>query len=102
MKKEHVFNYVYLVIALVAVTFLRDFWVDQQKVDQIPYSEFRALLEGGRVSDVAVGDTYIRGTIANPTAGEKPEFITDKLDLGIADFLAKYCLLYTSPSPRDS
>jgi cell division protease FtsH len=94
VKKEHVFNYVYLVIALVAVTFLRDFWVEQQKVDQIPYSEFRTLLEGGRVSEVAVGDTYIRGTIANPAAGEKPEFITDKLDLGVADFLAKYKVKY--------
>jgi cell division protease FtsH len=96
VKKEHLFNYVYLVIALIAVTFLRDFWVQQQKVDHIPYSEFRALLEGGRVSEVAVGDTYVRGTIANPAAGEKPEFMTDKLDLGVADFLAKYKIKYSA------
>ncbi|MGZ5909044.1 MAG: ATP-dependent zinc metalloprotease FtsH [Reyranella sp.] len=94
MKKENAFNFVYLVVALIAIVFLRDLWVQQQKIDQIPYSEFRALLEAGRVGEVAVGDTYIRGTLANPAAGEKPEFITDKLQIDVADFLAKYKIKY--------
>ncbi|MFI5000672.1 MAG: ATP-dependent zinc metalloprotease FtsH [Reyranellales bacterium] len=94
MKKEHQFNFWYMVIALIAVVVLRDFWLEQQKVDQIPYSDFRALLDAGRVSEVAVGDTYIRGTIASPATGEKPEFITDKLQPDVADFLAKYKIKY--------
>ena len=94
MKRENAFNFVYLVVALIAIVFLRDLWVQQQKIDQIPYSEFRALLEAGRVGEVAVGDTYIRGTLANPAVGEKPEFITDKLQTDVADFLAKYKIKY--------
>lgn len=70
-------NFLYLLMALVAISFLRDYWVQQQKVDQVAYSEFRTLLDAGRVGEVAVGDTYIRGTISNPAAGEKSEFITD-------------------------
>jgi cell division protease FtsH len=94
LKRDHLINFLYLVMAVVAIIFLRDFWVQQQKVDQIPYSEFRALLDAGRVSEVAVGDTYIRGTLSNPAAGEKPEFITDKMSPDIADFLAKYKIKY--------
>ncbi|MFO1159121.1 MAG: AAA family ATPase [Reyranellaceae bacterium] len=79
-----------MVVALLAIVFVRDLWVQQQKVDQISYSEFRALLDAGKVGEVTVGDTYIRGTLANPAAGEKPEFVTDKLALDVADFLARY------------
>ena len=100
MKKEHLFNFGYLVIALVAITLVRDFLVQQQKVDHIAYSEFRSLLESGRINDVVVGDTYIRGAIANPTAGEKPEFITERLAPDIAEFLARYNIKYRAE--RDS
>ncbi|MGE0575167.1 MAG: ATP-dependent zinc metalloprotease FtsH [Reyranella sp.] len=90
MKKDQIFNYVYLVVALLAIAFVRDLWVQQQKVDQISYSEFRALLDAGKVGEVTVGDTYIRGTLASPAAGEKPEFVTDRLALDVANFLAQY------------
>ncbi|MGD9880418.1 MAG: ATP-dependent zinc metalloprotease FtsH [Reyranella sp.] len=90
VKKDQIFNYVYLVVALLAIAFVRDLWVQQQKVDQISYSEFRALLDAGKVGEVTVGDTYIRGTLASPAAGEKPEFVTDRLALDVANFLAQY------------
>ncbi len=101
MKKEHLVNFLYLAVAVVAITFLRDYWMQQQKVDHIPYSEFRALLDAGRVSEVAVGDTYIRGTLSKPAAGEKPEFITDRLSPDVADFLAKYKIKYTAEHDSD-
>jgi cell division protease FtsH len=94
LKRDHLVNFLYLVIAVVVITVVRDLWLQQQKVDHIPYSEFRALLDAGRVGEVVVGDTSIRGTLANPAAGEKPEFITEKLQPDIADFLAKYKITY--------
>jgi len=94
VKRDHLVNFVYLVIALIAITVVRDLWQQQQKVDRIPYSEFRALLDAGRVGEVTVGDTYIRGTLAKPEAGEKPEFMTEKLQPDIAEFLAKYKITY--------
>ena len=96
MQKEHLVNFLYLVMALVVITVVRDLWLQQQKVDNIPYSEFRTLLEAGRVGEVTVADTYIRGTLANPAAGEKPEFMAEKLPLDIADFLAKYKVKYSA------
>jgi cell division protease FtsH len=101
VKKHEIVNALYFIAALLAVIFLRDLWVQQQKVDQIPYSEFRSLLEAGKVAEVAVGDTYIRGTLANPAAGEKPEFITDKVPLDVADFLSKYKVKYKAEHVSD-
>src|SRR4029453_14126150 len=46
---------------------------------QIPYSEFKALLRGGQVAEVAVGDTLIRGTLTKPVDG-KAEFSTTRID----------------------
>lgn len=90
MKKDHIINIVYFAVAVVAITLLRDLWVQQQKVDQIPYSQFRSLLEAGKVSEVVVGDTYVRGKLAQPAEGEKPEFMAEKVPLDVADFLDKY------------
>ncbi len=77
-----------------ALLFVRDYWQRQQRVDHIAFSEFRALLEAGRVADVIVGETYIRGTLANPGPNEKPEFTAEKLPTDVAAFLDKYKVRY--------
>ncbi len=46
---------------------------------QIPYSEFKALLRGGQVAEVAVGDTLIRGALNKPVDG-KAEFSTTRIE----------------------
>jgi cell division protease FtsH len=94
VKQHQIVNALYFVAAVLAVVLVRDLWVQQQKIDHIPFSEFRALLETGKVAEVAVGDTYVRGRLARPAAGEKPEFMTDRLPLDVADFLAKYKVTY--------
>ncbi|UYN96830.1 MAG: ATP-dependent zinc metalloprotease FtsH [Enhydrobacter sp.] len=94
MRREHQFSFWYLVVAVVAIALLRDVWMQQQRVDRIPFSEFVGMLDAGRVAEVSVGETYIRGTLANPAAHEKPEFRTDRLPLDVADFLAKYRIKY--------
>jgi cell division protease FtsH len=94
VKLHQIVNALYFVAAVLAVVLVRDLWVQQQKIDHIPFSEFRVLLETGKVAEVAVGDTYVRGRLARPAAGEKPEFMTDRLPLDVADFLARYKVTY--------
>ncbi len=101
MKQHQIVNTLYFIGAVLAVLLVRDLWVQQQRVNQIPYSEFRDLLEAGKVAEVAVGDTYIRGRLAQPAAGEKPEFMTDKLALDVADFLARYKVKYRAEHDSD-
>ncbi len=101
MKQHQIVNGLYFFAALVAILLVRDLWLQQQKVDHIPYSEFRDLLEAGKVAEVAVGDTYIRGRLASPAPGEKPEFMTDKLSLDVANFLARYKVKYKAEHDSD-
>ena len=93
MKNTHIINAWYLIAAVVAVVLIRDYWLQQEKVDHLAYSEFRTLLENGRVEHVTVGETYIRGTLRNPE-GRKPQFITEKVALDTADFLSRYNVQY--------
>ena len=53
--------------------------LQQVTVRTIPYSEFKARLARGEVTECAIKETEIEGKI-----------------------VPKACLLYTSPSPRDS
>jgi len=46
---------------------------------QIPYSEFKALVRGGQVAEVAVGDTHIRGVLKSPDDGGAA-FSTTRID----------------------
>ncbi|MCC7179184.1 MAG: ATP-dependent zinc metalloprotease FtsH [Acidobacteria bacterium] len=46
---------------------------------QIPYSEFKALVRGGQVAEVAVGDTHIRGVLKSADEGGAA-FSTTRID----------------------
>ncbi|MGE0462480.1 MAG: ATP-dependent zinc metalloprotease FtsH [Vicinamibacterales bacterium] len=46
---------------------------------QIPYSEFKALVRGGQVAEVAVGDTHIRGVLKSSDEGGAA-FSTTRID----------------------
>ena len=47
----------------------------------IPYSEFKTLLKGGDVTEVAIGDETIRGTLKQAPSGEKTTaFTTTRVD----------------------
>ncbi len=86
---------------LLAMLFIRDYWQRAQQVDHIAFSEFRTLLEAGRVADVVVGETYVRGTLLNPASGEKPEFTAEKLPMDVAAFLDRYKVRYRAEYQSD-
>ncbi|MCC7125420.1 MAG: ATP-dependent zinc metalloprotease FtsH [Acidobacteria bacterium] len=46
---------------------------------QIPYSEFKSLVRGGQVAEVAVGDTHIRGVLKKTESGSNA-FSTTRID----------------------
>ena len=64
MEKKHQFSIWYVVIAFLAVATLQDF-LAQGRVNNLPYSDFKTLLQAGKVSDVVVGEPFITGTLIN-------------------------------------
>ncbi|MDB5862629.1 MAG: cell division protein FtsH [Betaproteobacteria bacterium] len=64
MDKKHQFSLWYFVIAFLALVTLQDY-LAPGRVNNLPYSDFRTLLQAGKVADVVVGDTFITGTLMN-------------------------------------
>jgi cell division protease FtsH len=83
-------------LLVVGLLLFQAFLAQSQKVERIPYSEFRALLEAGKVSEVVVGPTTLHGKLAKPQEDGKSEFVTNKISPDIADYLAKYNVRYSA------
>ncbi|MBX3499079.1 MAG: ATP-dependent zinc metalloprotease FtsH [Alphaproteobacteria bacterium] len=94
MRKDQHLGFWLAVAMVLAMLFVRDYWQRQLRVDHIAFSEFLTLLEAGRVAEVVVGDTSVRGTIANPAPNEKPEFVAERLPIDVAAFLDRYKVRY--------
>jgi len=97
MDKKIKFNIWYVVAAMFGVLLVQNLWVQSQQVDTIPYSEFQAHLKEGRVAEVVVTETYIRGVL---TDGEHRQFITMRVDPGIAEELAAQGVKFTGATEQ--
>src|SRR5579864_9746496 len=98
MKKEHQIHFWYVVVAMIGVMLLQSYLSQLQRIEVIPYSEFRTLLEGGKISEVVVGDTTLHGKLAEPKDPQKSEFVTNKVNPEFADYLARYNVRYSAQS----
>jgi hypothetical protein len=49
MEKQTQFNIWYVIIALIGIMWIRDFWVNAQQVEPVAYSEFLHHLKSGRI-----------------------------------------------------
>jgi len=63
MEKRQ-FSIWYFVIAFLAIVVLQDF-LGPRHVNNLPYSDFKALLKAGTVRDIALGESVITGTLAS-------------------------------------
>ena len=81
------FNIGYALIAVLAVLAIQNWVRTTQTVAVIPYSEFRQLLEQGKVAEVSVGENQLSGTLKEPLQGGKTHFRTLRVDKDIAEAL---------------
>ena len=54
VNKKISFSIWYVVLAIFAIILVHDFIVATQKLEELPYSEFRTLLAAGKVAEVTV------------------------------------------------
>jgi cell division protease FtsH len=93
MDKKAQFNFWYVIIALFVILLVQSFWAQTQQVQQIPYSEFQAMLEGGEIAEISIGEHQIRGRYREPHDG-KEMFVTTRVDPTFAEDLEKYGVRY--------
>ncbi len=87
-------NFWYVLLAVMGVVFLRDYWVQTKTVEPIPYSQFEAYLDEGVIENVEIGTTSISGTFVSPVNG-KTGFVTTPVTPDLADRLNQTGVTYS-------
>ena len=84
-RKTHV-NFWYIVVAMMLLLTVQAWLEESRQVETIPYSEFQALLEEGKLLEIGISSTKIRGKLKQPgtdgheyieTVRIEPEFAND-------------------------
>ncbi len=95
MNKHTQFHIGYWLIALFGILVLQYFYVMNQRIEAVPYSQFQQLLKDGKVEKVAVSDRFIQGTLKEPLANGKKQFVTTRIDADLARELQKAGVTYS-------
>ncbi len=74
VQPRHTFSIGYFVLAALALVWLQSLLAPQAK--QLPYSEFKTLVEQSRVAKVLISDNLIRGTLKAEEDGQPKSFVT--------------------------
>ncbi len=92
-KKQTGFNLAYVLIAVTGVLILQDFWIRQQAVATIPYSEFQKLVREDKIANVVVGQDRLSGEFKEAIGGKK-RFLAVRVDADIAKELDQHSVEY--------
>lgn len=84
MDKTMRFHLMYFLFALMVLLVVRDVWQQMQQVETIAYSEFQNYLEQGRIAEVTVSDQTLTGTLTQPTASGRTQFVTTRVEADLA------------------
>ena len=98
-KQIFKFDFIYFILAMLAVIFIRDLWVGEGHIKTIPYSEFQGLLDKGEIKDLVVGSNRITGAYVKTAEGQPPHFSTVRVDPSIADELKRRGIEFSGEPP---
>jgi cell division protease FtsH len=93
-KKVH-FNIWYAIAVFIAITVFQNWWIEHQKVETIPYSQFEQFLKDGQIAAVNVRPNYLDGTLVKPLPNGRQAYSTVLVPPDIADMLEKYKVTVT-------
>ncbi|MGZ5123138.1 MAG: ATP-dependent zinc metalloprotease FtsH [Burkholderiales bacterium] len=84
----------YVVVAVLAVIWLRDIWVVSQQIDTVSYSEFQLLLKEGQVKAVTISGNRMQAELTSPRPDGKTRVATTRVDPALAQELSTYGVKY--------
>jgi len=96
MKKHYKFSIWYFIIGIWLVLLMQNYLASSFAVKTIPYSEFIADLEQGKVAEVAISENEIQGRLNSETEdGKAKYFKTVRVDSQTSQLLDKYKVKYS-------
>ncbi len=78
VNKKISFSIWYVFLAIFAVILVHDFIVATQKVEELPYSEFRTLVLSGKVAEVTVTHQRVTGKLKPEGWIQRAEVVYDR------------------------
>src|SRR5438067_833434 len=92
-RKQTGFNLAFVLIAVMGVLVVQDFWARRQAVATIPYSEFQKLVREDKVASVVVGQDQLSGELKEPINGKK-RFVAVRVDADMTKELDQHGVEY--------
>jgi cell division protease FtsH len=89
MQRHNKITLVYVVLVLLGMLVFPTLLQTGPATEEIPYSTFLTLVDQGKVTDLVVGPSRIRGAYKDPPAGSPARFTTIRVQPDLADRLAK-------------
>ena len=81
------FDIAYLLLAIIAILALHQFWDSYSQTNVVPYSEFLDLLRDDRISEVQVGEKAVRATFKNPLPDGQKQVVAVRVEPNFAQEL---------------
>ncbi|MGA6829339.1 ATP-dependent zinc metalloprotease FtsH [Nitrospira sp. NS4] len=76
MNKKISFSIWYVFLAIWAVILVHDFILALQKIEEIPYSEFKTLVVAGQVAEVSLGSHTLSGKLKPAEGAKEPKLFS--------------------------
>src|SRR5512134_816621 len=81
MNKKISFSIWYVILAIWAVILVHDFISAPQRIEELPYSEFKTLVADGQVAEVAVSNQSLTGKLKpEGESKEQKQFSTIRVE----------------------
>lgn len=94
MEKQTGLNLGYLLLAFLMILMLRNWWMQAQAVETVPYSTFEQYLKDGKIDEVVVSERLITGHFKTPESG-KTRVAAPLVDPVMAERLERFGVTYT-------
>ncbi len=99
-ESKQQFTLWYVLIAAIFIFLYQALSSNAVGTNEIPYSEFEDLLANGRIAELTIAETNIRGTLkeALPSGGQK-QFVTNRVDPSLAHELEGKGVTFSGVAP---
>lgn len=95
MDKETQINFWYVIIAILGILLVQNFYTQYSKTTPIPYSKFQALLDQGEIAEITISQDHIYGTLEVANSDGLKNFVTTRVESDLAEKLDKHKVTYT-------
>jgi cell division protease FtsH len=89
VDKKTQINGWYIVVAVLTILAIQQWWIESQQVETIPYSQFEQMIDAGNVQSVRITDKYITGALKETPPDGRRRFVTVRVEPTLAKRLAE-------------